>query len=98
MNKNQINKNSRNAPALECEMEKNRIEVLYENIDNIEIKMFKIDLEAYILLNPFSKISVKQYTYTTPFSHEIINLYKNKKRVSYTLFIIYTIFIKFSFK
>ena len=66
-------------------MEKDRIDIIYENIDNVEIKMFKIDLEAYISLNPFSEISVKEYTYTTPFSHEIINLDKNEKRISYAI-------------
>ena len=39
-------------------MEKDRIDIIYENIDNVEIKMFKIDLEAYISLNPFSEISI----------------------------------------
>ena len=34
--------------ALECKMEKERIEIIYENIDNVKIKMFKVDLEAYI--------------------------------------------------
>ena len=35
------------------------------------MKILKIDLEAYISVNPFYKISLKEYTYTTLFGEEI---------------------------
>ena len=52
-------------------MEKDRIEIIYKNIDNVKMKMLKIDLEACILLNLSYKISLKEYTYTTLFGDEI---------------------------
>ena len=47
--------------------------------------MFKIDLEAYISLNPLSEISIEKYTYTTPFSYENMNLNINEKRIEYEI-------------
>ena len=37
-------------------MEKDRIHIIYENILYLSIKMFKIDSEAYVSLNPLSEI------------------------------------------
>ena len=76
---------SKTAPSLDCRIEKNTIEITYENLESVDVKMFKIDLEAFVSLNPFSEISVQQYTYTTPFSHETINLDTNEKKVAYMI-------------
>ncbi len=64
---------------LNSELEGESIKLVYENLNEVNIKCYKVDLEIYYSLNPFKKQSVSDYNMVVPFYTESVVLKKSEK-------------------